>query len=655
MSQHSFDIAVIGAGHAGLEAALAAARLGASVGLFTFDKTKIAQMSCNPAIGGVAKGQLAREVDALGGAMGVVIDRAMIHFRMLNRSKGPAVQSPRAQADRAAYTRFAGEVAGAQEGLTVVEGEVTELCLDKDPQADSGYRVGAIRLADGRELACRACVVTTGTFLKGLMHEGERKSVGGRTGEASSEELSSSFDRLGLRLGRLKTGTPPRLHRETIRWDVLEPQPSEPLTYRFSYWRSEGIEPLVAEGLPCYITYTNDRTHSVIRNNFDRSPMYAGEISGVGPRYCPSIEDKVKRFSEKPRHQIFLEPDGLDVIEVYPNGVSTSLPAEVQMEFLRTVPGLEEVEIVRPGYAVEYDYVDPTQLLPTLAVKSTPNLFLAGQINGTSGYEEAAGQGIIAGINAALRIQERPPFILGRDEAYIGVLIDDLVTRGATEPYRMFTSRAEHRLVLRQDNADLRLTPRAAAIGLVSPVVAETVARVSSEVEQELARLKQVRLVPQPAICERVESLSPGEFKKPSTLAEILERSGVSYHDLDWIEHGFRNESSYNEGIDQVSGRVVEQVEVTVKYRGYLERQQRQIAEQSRMETSPIPADFDYHGMIGMRNEAQIRLDQVRPMTLGQASRVEGVSPADIAVLMAHLKKYSQGMAQATLESEMMR
>jgi tRNA uridine 5-carboxymethylaminomethyl modification enzyme len=628
-----FDIVVVGAGHAGLEAALAAARLGMEVGLFTFDRNRIAQMSCNPAIGGVAKGQMAREVDALGGAMGHLTDQAMIHFRMLNRSKGPAVQSPRAQCDRKHYAKVAGEAVARQNGLTLIEGEVSELRFDRDSSAPSGYRVTGLRLTDGREASCRAAILTTGTFLKGLMHQGEVKMVGGRVGESSAEHLSSSIGLLGLRMGRLKTGTPARLHKDTIDWARLEKQPSEPLDYRFSYRQSSQVQPLVPEGLSCAITYTNEKTHEVIRRNFGRSPLFSGEIQGVGPRYCPSIEDKVRRFTEKPRHQIFLEPDGLDVIEVYPNGVSTSLPADVQFDFLRTIVGLENVEMVRPGYAVEYDYVDPTQLFPTLAVKETPNLFLAGQINGTSGYEEAAGQGIIAGTNAALFLQGRPPFILGRDEAYIGVLIDDLVTRGATEPYRMFTSRAEHRLLLRQDNADLRLTPRAAEIGLVSEEWSQEVAELQSKADTEIERLRTAKVVPSTSIRERIESISPGEFKKPSTLAEVLERTGVSYGDLEWIQ-GESGERQGEESLD----RVAEQVEIVIKYRGYLERQKRQIQEQRRMESHLLPPDLDYRAMQGMRMEARLKLERIRPMTLGQAARVEGVSPADIAVLMANLR-----------------
>jgi tRNA uridine 5-carboxymethylaminomethyl modification enzyme len=633
-----FDILVVGAGHAGLEAALSGARLGLEVGLVTFDRNKIAAMSCNPAIGGVAKGQLAREVDALGGAMGVLIDRAMIHFRMLNRSKGPAVRSPRAQADRASYARFAGEIVDRQERLTLVEGEVTELILDRDPASTSGYRIAGIGLGDGRRLECRAAVITTGTFLKGLMHQGEKKTIGGRVGDNSSEHLSESIAKLGLRLGRLKTGTPPRLHRDTIGWDRLEQQPSEPLTYKFSYWQSAEYRPLIEEGLSCHITYTNERTHEVIRNAFGRSPLFSGEIKGTGPRYCPSIEDKVKRFADKPRHQIFLEPDGLDVVEIYPNGVSTSLPEDVQMDFLRTVPGLEQVEMVRPGYAVEYDYVDPTQLLPTLAVKTTPNLFLAGQINGTSGYEEAAGQGIVAGTNAALYLQREDPFILGRDEAYIGVLIDDLVTRGATEPYRMFTSRAEHRLLLRADNADLRLTPRAVRIGLVDEEVGRRIGRTQTGIDAEIARLRATRISPTRPARELVESKAKGEFKKPLTLAEILERNGIAYTDLSEIEALGPNGNGKGSRSDDFH-RISEQVEIAIKYRGYLERQQRQIAEQHRMEAHPVPVEMDFHGMEGMRIEARQRLANVRPLTLGQASRVEGVSPADIAVLMAHLKR----------------
>lgn len=626
------DIAVVGAGHAGLEAALAAARLGMDVGLFSFDRNRVAQMSCNPAIGGVAKGQICREVDALGGAMAHLTDQAMIHFRMLNRSKGPAVQSSRAQCDRGHYSHVACEAVGRQSGVTLYEGEVAELIFDRDAATESGYRVIGLRLLDGREFECRIAILTTGTFLKGLMHQGEVKSVGGRVGEESAEHLSSSIAALGLRMGRLKTGTPARLHRDTIRWSCLEKQPSEPLTYRFSFQQSTQVVPLIEEGLPCYITYTNEQTHEVIRRNFDRSPLFSGEIQGVGPRYCPSIEDKVKRFAEKPRHQIFLEPDGLDVIEIYPNGVSSSLPAEVQLEFLRTIEGLEEVEIVRPGYAVEYDYVDPTQLFPTLAVKTIPNLFLAGQINGTSGYEEAAGQGVIAGANAALYLQGREPFILGRDEAYIGVLIDDLTTRGATEPYRMFTSRAEHRLLLRQDNADLRLTERAATIGLVPEKWSADVADLRAAIQTELQRLHSTRIAPRSDIRQRVEQISPGDFKKPSTLAEVLERTGICHADLEWIVAGGERPETSS------VGRVAEQVEIAIKYRGYIDRQLRQIHEQKRMESQIIPVDLDYLHLDGMRMEARIRLGGIRPMTLGQASRVEGVSPADIAVLMSHLR-----------------
>jgi tRNA uridine 5-carboxymethylaminomethyl modification enzyme len=599
-----YDIVVIGGGHAGAEAAWAASRLGAATALISMDPSRIGQMSCNPAIGGLAKGQMVREIDALGGLMGITTDNTGIQFRMLNRSKGPAVWGPRAQADKYKYAVEVQRLLGTCPNLKIISGEVAEI------ETESGA-VRGVTLADGTQLACRAAIVTTGTFLRALMHTGERKTEGGRVGEATAKGLSGCLTRLGLELGRLKTGTPPRLRRDSIDFSSMEIQPGDDEPMPFSYLNEyAGWTPPLKQ-VPCYLSGTNEKIHEIIRANLHRAPMYSGQIQSTGPRYCPSIEDKVVRFADKTRHQIFLEPEGLDTDEIYCNGISTSLPADVQEEIVRLVPGLEKAEILRHGYAVEYDMVWPTQIRSTLETKSVSGLFLAGQINGTSGYEEAAAQGLVAGVNAAHFAAGRSTdFVLRRDQAYIGVLIDDLVTKPPTEPYRMFTSRAEHRLHLRNDNADARLTPIGRELGLVD----------DDRWQQFSSR--------RDAITQAMDLLRVSRIEDSAAL-DYLRRSDVT-----WQQFAEKLPQAATIGAD-----VGRQIDIRVKYEGYIARQDRQIERFAKMETKLIPVSLDYLRVPGLRNEAKQKLTKFTPRSLGQALRISGITPADITLLAIHLDR----------------
>ena len=594
------DVVVVGAGHGGCEAALAAARMGCATVLITMSLEQTAQMSCNPAIGGLAKGQLVREVDALGGAMGQVADATGLQFRMLNTGKGPAVQSPRAQSDRAGYSAAMKRRLAAQAHLRLLQATVEEVIVEH------GCAAG-VRCLGGIEVRSRAVILTTGTFLRGLMHVGTTQMKGGRAGEPSAEGLSASLVAHGLELGRLKTGTPPRVDGRTVRLDALTPQYGDAVPRAFSFSTVE----LPGPQLPCYITHTNARTHEIIRDNLDRAPLYTGQIQSVGPRYCPSVEDKIVRFADKEAHTIFLEPEGRDTPELYCNGIPTSLPVDVQEDLVHSIHGLEQAHITRCGYAIEYDFAPPTQLWPSLETKAVAGLYHAGQINGTSGYEEAAGQGLMAGINAALRLRGEEPFVLGRDEAYIGVLIDDLVTLGTQEPYRMFTSRAEFRLLLRHDNADRRLMPHAHRLGLIPDAVFR-------RLEEKERRAGEVR--------RRLEEAR----HRGDALATILRRPGTRFSDLPALDAAL--------AAMDVPALVAEQVEIELKYEGYLARQARHVAQMRRMEGRRIPAEFDYAAIAALRTESRKKLTAVRPLTLGQASRVSGVTPADISVLMVALE-----------------
>jgi tRNA uridine 5-carboxymethylaminomethyl modification enzyme len=621
-TQNTYDVIIIGAGHAGCEAALAAARMGCTTLMLTMNLDSIALMSCNPAIGGLAKGHLVKEIDALGGEMAKIIDRTGIQFRTLNRSKGPAVHGTRAQADKQRYRLAMKEAVEKQPGLDVKQGTVEKLLIEDD-------RVIGVETTIGVHYLSSAVIVTTGTFLKGLIHIGMVHYPSGRAGEFPSLGLSDCLRELGFEIGRLKTGTPARLNGRTIDFSRMKIQPGDDPAPFFSF--TEKSHPLPQ--IPCFLAYTNTKTHEIIFNNLDRSPLYSGIIKGIGPRYCPSIEDKVKRFSERERHQVFLEPEGLDTEEYYANGVSTSLPYDVQVQMYRSIQGLEQVEIMRPAYAIEYDFAPPTQIQHTLETKKLSGLYFAGQINGTSGYEEAAAQGLMAGINAALKIQHRRPLILSRAEAYIGVLIDDLVTRGTNEPYRMFTSRAEYRLILREDNADLRLRDKGYELGLVSGEVHKQFLEKKESIERETMRLKKnwVKSTPQvnAVLAQQGSTELPGE----ASLDQLLKRPELGYRDIEKI-------SPPDKPLDSAAA---EQVEIQVKYEGYIQRQLQQVERFASVEQKSIPADMDYDAVTGLGSEVKQKLKQVQPVSLGQASRISGITPAALSLLMVALEKRKRG------------
>jgi len=612
-----YDVIVVGAGHAGCEAALAAARMGCSTLMLSINLDAIALMSCNPAIGGQAKGHIVKEIDALGGEMGKNIDATGIQFRILNMRKGPAVRASRAQADKQLYRLRMKRVLENQDNLHLKQGEVTKLFIAENEVAGVETRGGVL-------FRGKTVILTTGTFMRGLIHIGLTNYPGGRAGDLPSVGLSDNLRELGFEIGRLKTGTPARLDGRTIDFNRLEPQHGDDPPQRFSFSDTTVIQPQV----PCYIAYTNTKSHEIIRSGLDRSPLYAGIIEGVGPRYCPSIEDKVVRFPERERHQTFLEPEGIDTFEYYPSGLSTSLPVDVQWAFYRSIEGLEQVEIMRPAYAIEYDYADPIQLYASLETKNIRNLYHAGQINGTSGYEEAAGQGLIAGINAALKVQGKEPLVLQRSEAYIGVMIDDLVTMGTKEPYRMFTSRAEYRLLLREDNADLRLRKIGHTLGLVTEEDFDRFSLKQDAISEQMEFMKTSKLLLSESNPDFLNQFGLSEIKNSVTYEHLLKRPDITYAELALLEPS----------LAAVSAEVKEQVEIQIKYKGYIDRQLEHVRKMSRMESARIPNGFDYQAISGITAEVREKLARFQPGTLGQASRIPGITPAAIAVLSIMLK-----------------
>lgn len=619
-----FDVIVVGGGHAGTEAALAAARMGANTLLLSHNIETLGQMSCNPAIGGIGKGHLVKEVDALGGAMARAIDKAGIHFRTLNASKGPAVRATRAQADRVLYKQAIRHMLETQPNLALFQQPVDDIIIEQD-------KVVGVVTQMGLRIRAKTVVLTAGTFLAGKIHIGLNNYEGGRAGDQPAKTLASRLRDLPFRVNRLKTGTPPRIDGRTVDFSVMEKQFGDTPVPVFSFMGKVEDHP---QQTCCYITHTNEKTHDFIRGGLSESPMYTGVIEGVGPRYCPSIEDKVMRFADKTSHQIFVEPEGLTTHELYPNGISTSLPFATQIEFVRSIKGFENAHITRPGYAIEYDFFDPRDLKPSLETKAISGLFFAGQINGTTGYEEAAAQGIIAGINAARHVQDKEAWSPRRDEAYIGVLIDDLITRGTQEPYRMFTSRAEYRLILREDNADLRLTPTGRELGLVDDARWSYFEHKNSLITAETQRLHATFVRPNTSAAKQLEPKLDQPLAREYRMMELLRRPGISYHDLVAIEE-------LGPGVSDV--KAAEQIEIQAKYAGYIDRQEDEIARLLRQETTKIPDDVNYGEIIGLSNEVQQKLRNVRPATIGMASRIPGMTPAAISLLLVHLKKRKAG------------
>ena len=613
---NKYDVVVIGGGHAGVEAAAVASRFGVKAALIAHDSSKIGEMSCNPAIGGIGKSHLAKEVDAMGGLMAKAADKAGIHYRVLNSTKGQAVRATRVQTDRELYKSAVQELVNKENNLTVIEGSVIDFKVKNS-------QIKAVLIESGEEFSSETVVLTTGTFLGGVMHTGLEQSPGGRVGDPSSEKLAKKLRILNLSVGRLKTGTPPRLNKHTIDWSILTPQPGDIPTPLLSYTSKKEERP---KQLDCFMTRTNKETHQIIMDHLHESPMYSGVIEGVGPRYCPSIEDKVMRFSERDSHQIFAEPEGLESDLIYPNGISTSLPLKAQAALIRSIKGFENAEIVRPGYAIEYDYFDPTGLKHSLETKAIEGLFFAGQINGTTGYEEAAAQGLMAGINAALKTKKQNALVLKRDEAYTGVLIDDLVSLGTKEPYRMFTSRAEYRLILREDNADMRLTEKGRNLGIVPDELWEKYLQKKRQSSLEFTRLKKVKLQPNTIEAEHIEHQSGEKISNNISLFEMLKRPKVFHSHLP-------------QGSDELPTNVIDEIEASVKYEGYIKRQKADIDKLQRNENIPIPETIDYKNVVGLSNEVKQKLSEARPESLARASRLPGITPAAISLLMVHIKK----------------
>jgi tRNA uridine 5-carboxymethylaminomethyl modification enzyme len=614
-----YDVIIVGAGHAGIEACLASARMGRKTLMLTLNLDHIGQMSCNPAIGGIGKGHLVKEIDALGGEMGHAIDETGIQFRTLNTKKGPAVRASRAQADKALYRQRMKRVLENCQNLTLRQGSVERLIIE-------GGKIEGVETQIGEQFYGRRVILTTGTFLRGLIHIGDRNFAAGRAGDFAVQGLSEDLAKLGFKVGRLKTGTCPRLDSRSIDYSRLQVQHGDESPVPFSF-DNEGI---TQRQVPCHITYTNARTHEIIRSAVHRSPMYSGTIKSRGPRYCPSIEDKIVRFADKVRHQIFLEPEGLTTVEVYPNGLSTSLPLDVQIEMVRSIDGLERAEIMRPGYAIEYDYVEPTQLYPSLETKQVRHLYHAGQINGTTGYEEAAAQGLMAGINAVLSLRGEQPLVLSRDQAYLGVLIDDLVTRGTDgEPYRMFTSRAEYRLLLREDNADLRLTEIGHSIGLATAEAYQSVAAKKAKTSILMGLLEQKQINPTVEINKRLESIGSASIRNQTSLAQLLRRPEISVSDI----------AIFSEELDRFDSDVTLQAEVEIKYAGYIDRQMEMVERFKKIENVRLPEDLNYSDIRGLSREVCEKLSKIKPKSLGQASRISGITPAAISLLSIYLRK----------------